>query len=95
MRLTIAVLVFTSLVGCASKRFDYVAVGTVRNVHVLGNGAIGDYSHVMFEHDTGQMQMLGFYGAFPGWANQHLRLEYTCWDDGSLCRVREIRRLDR
>ena len=66
--------------GCATKSFNYVASGTVRNVW-CHDGIAFNYCDVIFEHDSGPLQKLTFYGhGLPLWTGLHGQLGYHSGD---------------
>jgi hypothetical protein len=67
-------------VGCSSPPVHFSASGTVRNVW-CHDGLAFSFCDVIFEHDSGPLQTLTFYGtSVPLWAGLHVKLEYHSGD---------------
>jgi hypothetical protein len=67
--------------ACASRKYEqWSAQGTVRNVWCHPEIMVA-YCDVVFEHDTGPLQTLTFYGGdVPLWVGVRVRINYHSTD---------------
>jgi hypothetical protein len=81
MKSLVIVAALLLITACESRKYEqWSAQGTVRNVWCHPE-TMPPYCDVAFEHDSGQLQTLTFYGSdVPLWVGVHVKINYHATD---------------